>query len=175
MSTFAANFAETLVAMMALVATMGPVRIAFAEGASGERIERARRIRKTAVLALQAAGAVAGIGAVHWALRSLVVASAPWLCEQPAQLVNDAVAAASLLVVVWACARNLDPFLLGVALAALMFYGATAPAWHMDRTPTAPLVTVQSLVVIHWASMALALGVFRSTLVGGASTGNRTR
>ena len=138
-----ANAVATLAAVIAARATM-------------------RRPQGLPDLVPQVVGAVAGVGLVHLLLRYGALGAVPWLSERPPQLVNDAVAISGLLVLAWACARKLDPYLLVLALLIVTFYRMTATAWHLDRAPGAFHATVQQLVVAQLVAVAIALGICRT-------------
>lgn len=118
-----------------------------------------RRMHASSLLA-QGAGAVAGITLVHLLVRYRLSAELPWLAESPAQLVNDVTAAAATLVLVWACARQLDARVLTGALLLVTAYRATAPRWHLDHAPGGFAFTVQQLVVMQFAASAFGLLLF---------------
>jgi hypothetical protein len=127
-----------------------------------------RRARSSFVFASQVAGATAGIVAVHVLLRREALTVLPWLSERPAQLVNDAVAVAVLLALVWASANGLDARLLVLAFLGVTLYRATGPMWHLDHAPGGFRASVQQLVVAQLVAAALAVGLFRTAL-GGAN------
>jgi hypothetical protein len=121
------------------------------------RVPRTRR-----VLIAQAFGALLGILGVHLALRSGVIAGAPWLSERPAQLVNDVVAVFAVLAVVWACAERLDWRLLAAAALLVVLYRATGKLWHLDVAPHGFVVSVQDLVMAQCVGAAVALLLYRN-------------
>jgi len=153
-----ANAAVTLVALFAIVPTMRRMLVSFGDG------ERARTIHPLVVLVPQIVGAAAGIFVVHFVLRREALGALPWLSERPAQLVNDAVAAAGLLALVWASANDLDPRVLVIAFIGVTLYRLTSPLWHLDAATFH--TSVQELIVAQLVAAALALGLFRTALNG---------
>ncbi|HEY3818966.1 MAG TPA: hypothetical protein VGL81_17470 [Polyangiaceae bacterium] len=123
-----------------------------------------RRRSTLAVLVPQVLGAVVGVALVHLVLRREALGAVPWLSERPAQLVNDAVAVAGLLVLAWAGARDLDLRLLVLAFLVVTAYRLTASMWHLDQAPGGFQATVQQLVVAQLVGAAIALAVWRSLL-----------
>lgn len=121
-----------------------------------------RQLARTRVASLvaQIGGAAFGITLVHLLVRYRLSAEIPWLAEGPAQLVNDATAAAATLVLVWACARGLDARVLLGAFALVIAYRVTAGHWHLDHAPGGFALTVQQLVVFQFAASALGLLLF---------------
>lgn len=108
----------------------------------------------------QGAGAVLGIALVHLLVHLRLTAELPWLSERPAQLVNDATAVAATLILVWACAKQLDARVLIGAFLLVTAYRATAGHWHLDRAPGGFELTVQQLVVIQFAASAFGMLLF---------------
>ena len=106
-------------------------------------------------------GAAAGVALVHVTLRAGLIDRPYWLSERPPQLVNDAVAVLSLLVIVWACTRRLNLRLLVVALFVLTLYRITGPSWHLDAPPLAFALSVQDIVIGQLVAAALALPLYR--------------
>lgn len=121
-----------------------------------------RQLARTSVAlpAAQVAGAALGIALVHLLVRYRLSADLPWLAEGPAQLVNDATAAAATLVLVWACARRLDVRVLLGAFVLVTAYRFTAGRWHLDHAPGGFVLTVQQLVVFQFGASALGLLLF---------------
>lgn len=121
-----------------------------------------RRASCSPVLATaQAIGVFAGIVALHLALARFALGELPWLSERPAQWVNDLVAAFGLLVLVAALSRRVDWRGLAIGAALVLLYRRTAEHWHLDQPPHGFEATVQQLVVAQFASVAVALLVFR--------------
>jgi hypothetical protein len=149
-----ANLAITSVAITLL---------AFASsGAAALPLAVTGHARRIAVALPQILGALAGILLVHAAVRRGAIAGPPWLCEQPAQLVNDAVAVFAILAVLWGCARDLDSRWLALALVVVTVYRATALHWHLDRPPHGFQATVQELIVAQFIAVALGAALFRT-------------
>jgi len=113
------------------------------------------------VLVPQAVGAAVGVAAVHLVLRAELLPTPSWLSERPAQLMNDAVAVFSVLLVAWACARRLDLRLLVGALLAVTAYRMTGRHWHLDDAPLGFRFRVQDLVCAQLAATAFALALYR--------------
>jgi hypothetical protein len=153
-----ANAMMTAVALVLVVFTMRRVRLSFSETGSAGSPQRHALL----VLASQVVGAAAGVIAVHVLLRREALSMLPWLSESPAQLVNDAVAVAGFLALVWASVNGLDARLLVLAFLGLTLYRATAPMWHLDHAPGGFHTSVQELVVAQLVAAALALGLFRT-------------
>ncbi len=149
-----ANLAITSVAIALLAfASSGAAALPLAVMGHGRRI---------AIALPQVLGALAGILLVHAAVRRGAIAGAPWLCEQPGQLVNDAVAVFAILAVLWGCARDLDSRWLALALVVVTAYRATALHWHLDRPPHGFQATVQELIVAQFVGVALGAALFRT-------------
>jgi hypothetical protein len=119
---------------------------------------------RLAILVPQALGAVVGIVVVHLLLRREALGALPWLSERPAQFVNDAVAVAGFLALVWAVTDGLDAKLLFLAFAGVTLYRVTAPLWHLDHAPGGFQTSVQELVVAQFVGAALAVGLFRTAV-----------
>jgi len=115
-----------------------------------------------AVLVPQLVGAAAGVALVHLLIQRAALGEYPWLTEGPAQLVNDAVAVTGLLALAWACARDLNPYLLGLAFLVVTAYRMTSSMWHLDQAPGAFHATVQQLVVAQLVGAAIGLGLWRA-------------
>jgi hypothetical protein len=160
------NAVTTVAALVAVVITMRRTRVFFVGEAGRDR--PLGRLYALAVLAPQIVGAVVGVVLVHAALHYEVVAAVPWLSERPAQFVNDAVAVAGFLALVWASADGLDVRVLVVALVGVTAYKLTSATWHVDRAPGGVYASIQELVVAQLVAAALALGLFR-TAVGRAN------
>ncbi len=124
------------------------------------RVQRGRRLTSE-VIVTEALGAAVGVLLVHVALRGGLVRVPYWLAERPPQLVNDAVAVGSTLLLVWACARRMDLRLLVGALAVVTAYRVTAPQWHLDLPPYAFAMRVQDIVIMQFVGAALALPLYR--------------
>jgi hypothetical protein len=142
-------------------AGVGVVVNAFIMLASILMLGAVRTRRSTSVFVLQAVGAFLGVAVVHLALRMGWLAAPVWLAERPAQVVNDIVAVAATLAVVWACAGELDVRLLVLALATLTLYKMTGRFWHLDAPPGGFAITVQNLVLAQVAATALSLPIYR--------------
>lgn len=117
------------------------------------------------VVLAQVLGAFFGIFVVHRLLGVYVLDRLPWLSwmeERPPQLVNDAVAALGVLLLVWAFAERM--FVRGVVagLALVAVYRRTAEMWHLDRAPHGFELTVQQLVAAQFVSVAVAIFVFHT-------------
>jgi hypothetical protein len=108
----------------------------------------------------QVLGAACGILGIHLALRLGWIAGAPWLAERPAQLVNDVASVLGTSMVVWACARGLDPRMLAPALLLTAVYRGTSGLWHLDAAPHGFVVSVQDLVGMQLVAVALALPLY---------------
>lgn len=113
------------------------------------------------LVAAQAMGAFVGIVLVHLAFARFALGELPWLSERPAQWVNDLVAAFGLLVLVAALSNRVDWRGLAIGAALVLLYRQTAEHWHLDHPPHGFEATVQQLVVAQFASIAVALLVFR--------------
>ena len=153
-----ANAVATVAAVVALVLMLRARSRALA--APHERTHPAL------LLAPQLVGAVAGIALVHVALRVSTLSASHLLVERPAQFVNDGVAVAALLAVIWGASAR--PF--GVACvvggaALVTAYAATASSWHLDPM-TFRAATVQQFVAAQFVAAAVAVGVFRWLAVG---------
>jgi hypothetical protein len=144
---------RTALASNALMTGTAIVVLAAVRGRSGSSALRG-------LWSLAIGGAI-GIVAVHAVLRLGFVAIPSWMSERPAQLVNDAVAVLALLLVVRASARDFEPIGLALALGLLTLYRLTGARWHLDVSPQAFAISVQTAVVAHVVAAALALPVFR--------------
>jgi hypothetical protein len=156
-----ANAVTTIVALVAVVVTMRRMR---ASAGSPRRLTMSVRPHTLTVLIPQVAGAAAGIVLVHVLLHREALAILPWLSERPAQFVNDVVAVAGVLALVWASAAGLDTRLLVLAFLGVTIYRVTAPIWHVDHVPGGVQTSVQEFVVAQFVAAALALGVFRTAV-----------
>lgn len=160
-ASLVANAGATIAAILALVPTMRHRTITFVELPVADEGIALRRLHAMVVLVPQVVGAVLGVTLVHALVRHARL-DAPWLSEKPAQLMNDAVAVAGLLALVWAAARELDARILVLALVGVTMYRLTAPYWHLDAAVFQ--TSVQQLVVAELVAAAFALGLFRFTL-----------
>ena len=140
-------------AVNALVTVVSVLVLAITLQHLGARMGAAARMA-------QVGGAMVGVALVHVLVRERVFFDVPWLSERPTQLVNDATAAGATLVLIWACARELDVRVFGVALALVTLYRVTAFRWHLDQAPHGFQNTVQQLVVMQFAAVALGLLIF---------------
>jgi hypothetical protein len=114
-----------------------------------------------ALFVSQTLGAAISVLLVHVAVRSGFVVAPYWLAERPPQLVNDAVAVVSTLLLVWACARRFDlRFLIG-ALALVTAYRVTSRFWHLDLPPHPFALRVQDIVLLQFTAAAIALPLYR--------------
>ncbi len=114
-----------------------------------------------ATLASQALGAGLGVLVVHTLLRAGPFQGCVWLCERPAQLVNDFAAVFGALALVWGGTRrglglaaNLVAF--GIAVA----YAWTGSRWHLDNWGTGSRLPVQMAVLVQLAATAIGVEVF---------------
>jgi hypothetical protein len=159
----AVNAIATSVAIVVLVFTMRPL-LAFLANDSTADPDRSHKLHPAVLVLPQVFGAVIGIAVVHVALHREVIGLLPWLSERPAQFVNDIVAVAGLLALVWATANRLDTRLFVAALLVMTAYRATSPAWHLDQSPHGFQTTIQQLILAQFAAAAFGLLVFRATL-----------
>jgi hypothetical protein len=169
-SSFVVGFVVALATSGAILAARlseGSVRAALIGNAIVTIVAIAcmRAVRRRALSEIdalvQAVGAFAGVLVAHaWAHH--LATQIPWLCERPAQLVNDCVAATAVLGIIWAAARDLDWRWLTLSLAIVTAYHATSAHWHLDRAPHAFTFTVQQVVVAEALASAVALAVFHA-------------
>jgi hypothetical protein len=159
-----ANAATTAVALLVLFLMVRGEPI-FSVAHGGNQRGRTARFHRLTVFAPQVCGAVLGVLLVHLLLRREALGILPWLSERPAQLVNDTVAVAGFLVLVWASAGGLDARLLVLAFVGVTLYRVTSPMWHLDHAPGGFHTSVQELVVAQFVGAALAVGLFRTALV----------
>lgn len=111
-------------------------------------------------IALQLVGAGLGIAVAHGMLQSSSLGAAPWLCERPLQLVNDAVAVFVPIALVWAATRRPpNTSVLVATLVIVTIYRLTGTYWHLDAG--AFQHTVQELVTIELAGAALGVTAFQ--------------
>ncbi|HTQ08300.1 MAG TPA: hypothetical protein VMI54_30810 [Polyangiaceae bacterium] len=130
--------------------------------APGDRTRALLRLRYSVLLGAQVAGATSGIVVVHVLLKWSGLVALQWMSECPRQLVNDAVATFGTLAAVWACApKQLRLDVLVATLAALLVYGMTRSAWHVDRPPVTFVASIQELVVGLVIAVATGLLAFR--------------
>jgi hypothetical protein len=163
LSSFTSGFAVAMIACGGILAerlTRGDIRVAFVAQllltATLLVVVRLGASRTATVVV----GAVLGIVLAHSVVRSSPIAALPWLCERPAQLVNDAVAVFAPLAIVWASSRR-PPNTLVVAatLVLVTAYRATASVWHLDAAVFS--YSVQDLVTTEFAGSALGVAAFR--------------
>jgi hypothetical protein len=157
-------FTVALLANALMTAATLLVVLLMMRGLRAQADERSARGRALTVLVPQGVGAVAGIVLVHLVLRREAMGNLPWLSERPGQFVNDAVAVAGFLALVWASADGLDARLLVLAFLGVTLYRLTAPMWHLDQAPEGFHTSVQELVVAQFVGAAIALGLFRTAL-----------
>ncbi|HEY2509999.1 MAG TPA: hypothetical protein VGI39_04060 [Polyangiaceae bacterium] len=118
----------------------------------------------------QVAGATLGVALVHLALGAL---GAPALVERPAQFVNDAVAVAAILLVVWsATPRTVALARAVVGTSLVVLYAVTARRWHLDAI-TFQGTTVQQFVGLEFTAAAIGVAVFRAMSHGDPSPHDR--
>ncbi len=134
-------------------------RVKFSRLFSTERIDGhfVYRIRSGVFLAAQVLGALTGAAAICAATRLGPLGAAHWLSASPTLLVNDVVAGAAILLLVWALARELDTRLLLLALVLMTAYRVTDGRWHVLGAPRAFVVTVQRALLVQFAAIALVL------------------
>lgn len=127
-SALAANTLTTLVAVVALLATVRTFMASYGPITFGPRSQQ----RITTIALGQAVGALLAVLAIHaFVLQELD--AHPWLREHPRQLVNDLVAVFGVLAFVWGCSQKPIRLQLMVAgLALVLGYEATAGYWHLD-------------------------------------------
>jgi hypothetical protein len=125
-------------------------------------VQRGRRLTSEVVVT-ELLGVVTGMVLIHLAVRGGLVRAPYWFAERPLQLVNDVVAAFSTLLLVWACARELDLRFLVAALVLVTAYRATSGLWHLDLPPRPFSLKVQDLVIMQFVGAALALPLYRHT------------
>jgi hypothetical protein len=163
LSSFTSGFAVAMIACGGILAqrlTRGDVRVALV----AQLLLTATLLVVARLGASKAAtvvvGGVLGILLAHSVVRTSSIGALPWLCERPAQLVNDAVAVFAPLAIVWASSRR-PPNTLVVAATLLLVtaYRATASAWHLDGAVFS--YSVQDLVTTEFAGSALGVAAFR--------------
>jgi len=120
---------------------------------------------RLACLALQCVGASCGIVTAHALLHASPYGALPWLSEQPAQFVNDAVAVFAPLAVIWASVRRPPKTaVLVLTLGVVTAYRVTAFLWHHDAATFA--LPVQDLVSREFAGSAIGITIFRHLVRG---------
>jgi hypothetical protein len=105
---------------------------------------------------------MSGIALVHLLLKFSRFSALRWMSEQPAQFVNDGVAALGTLAAVWACAsKPVRTSLLLEMFGLLLLYRATGHLWHVDHAPRVFRTSIQELVAAQVIAAATGLLAFR--------------